>query len=310
MEHTENTANRVATSNAPAKPMPVTQEQVVAFANALRSLLTDPSVQEWFRNIGRGIHRLVEAVRPYAASVGKVLLTLGEILAKLPEQLQVVVLALAARGWFFDHRASLAHYWHAHGLMQTGDVAGADEWMARHFETRLEGIEKDLCERLPHRAAKIRTALAAHRREEFDLAILALLAQADGVCKELRGGHFFLVDRATRRPETDPYAKANSTTMFNQVLHMALVAQIPLKRQMNKRDAADAGLLNRHAVMHGESLDFDTKVNSLRALSLLNYVALALDDPEVEEPVPLVNTLVRSASLMPPAQPSPNGQET
>ena len=94
------------------------------------------------------------------------------------------------------------------------------------------------------------------------------------------------------------------------MLNGLLVAQIPLKRQMNKRDANDAGLLNRHAVMHGESLDFDTKMNSLRALSLLNYVALALDEPDTEEPVPLVNTLVRSASLLPPAQPSPNGQET
>ena len=35
--------------------------------------------------------------------------------------------------------------------------------------------------------------------------------------------------------------------------------------------------LNRHAVMHGESLDYDTKEKSLRALSLLNYVAVALN---------------------------------
>lgn len=310
MERSEKNTVVPASPQQQLKPAPPLNEQMLALADAIRSLVTDPEVQELFRNINRGIQRMVEAVRPYAAIVGNVLQGVGQMLAKLPEQLQVVVLAMAARGWFFDHRASMAHYWRAHDLIQAGDLAAADELMAKHFEARLETIERELCERLPHRAKKIRTALAAHRRDEFDLAILALLAQADGVCKELRGGHFFLMDRATRRPETDPYAKANSTTVFNQVLHLALVEQIPLKHQMKKRDAVDAGLLNRHAVMHGESLDFDTKMNSLRALSLLNYVALALDDPDTVEQVPMVNTLVRSATLMSPTQPSSTGQET
>lgn len=35
--------------------------------------------------------------------------------------------------------------------------------------------------------------------------------------------------------------------------------------------------LNRHAVMHGESLDYDTKGKQLAALSFLNYVALDLN---------------------------------
>lgn len=110
------------------------------------------------------------------------------------------------------------------------------------------------------------------------------------------------MDRTTRRPEADPYARANSNTVFNQILHMALVEEIPLKQQMSKRSSAEVGLLNRHAVMHGESLDFDTKENSLRALSLLNYVALALDEPDTEAPTNLTNTVVRSASLAMPVK--------
>lgn len=286
MEHSGNNMSRPSTPPTLTKPVHLTQEQVVAFVEAMHKLLADPGVQDWFRNIANGIQRLVEEVRPYAVTIGNVLKAVNELLAKLPEQLQSLVLALAARGWFFDHRASLALYWQLHELNRTGDVAGVDALMEKHYETRLDDIEADLCTRLAHRAPKIRSAPAAHRRGEFDLAIPALLAQADGVCKELRGGHFFLMDRATRLPETAAYVTANSSTVFRQVLHMALVEQIPLKHQMSKRGAADAGLLNRHAVMHGHSLDFDTKLNSLRAVSLLNYVALALDNPEAGQAAP------------------------
>ncbi len=38
MEHTDNTTNRSATTNAAAKPMPLTQEQLRAYANAIRTL--------------------------------------------------------------------------------------------------------------------------------------------------------------------------------------------------------------------------------------------------------------------------------
>ena len=41
--------------------------------------------------------------------------------------------------------------------------------------------------------------------------------------------------------------------------------------------------LNRHAVMHGESLDYGSEENGLKAVSLLNYVSYILsEDPELE----------------------------
>ena len=34
--------------------------------------------------------------------------------------------------------------------------------------------------------------------------------------------------------------------------------------------------LNRHMVLHGESLDYDTRENSLKAISLIGYVGRVL----------------------------------
>lgn len=281
----------------------LTPEQLEAFTKTVRALAQDPGVREAFQSIVRGIQQVVAKVQPIFKFFGTMLLAIAEMMERLPEELQRAVLALAARGWFFDHEADLADYWMAEAHIREGNAAGADALMFNHFASRLDDIEEALCARVPQRSQKIRNAIAAHRRGEFDLSVLALLAQADGVCKELRGGHFFLMDRLTRKPEAAAYAMANSNSVFSQVLHMALVEQIPLKHQMSKRDTADAGLLNRHAVMHGESLDYDTKENSLRALSLLNYVALALDPQDTNKVTAATTVIVRSAVSVMPVKP-------
>jgi hypothetical protein len=41
--------------------------------------------------------------------------------------------------------------------------------------------------------------------------------------------------------------------------------------------------LGRHAVIHGVDTEYGTKINSLKAISWLGYVALALSQPDEEE---------------------------
>jgi hypothetical protein len=196
----------------------------------------------------------------------------------------------------------LSGYWNAEQLVSSGDASGADRVMVQHFEGRLDAIELRLCQRLPHRAGKFRNAFAAHRRAEYDLSILAFLSQADGVSKELRGGHFFLKHRKTARPQAACYAESTSENVFDQIVHLALVEELPIKQQMSKIASVAQPTLNRHAVMHGESLDFDTKENSLRALSLLNYVALGLDDAPGLNSRAAADILLHSAATSQPAK--------
>lgn len=231
-----------------------------------------------------------------------VLVGIGQVIEQLPEKLRVAILALTSRGWFFDPEMPLSRYWKAEQLVSSGDAAGADRLMVQHFEGRLDAIELRLCERLPRRAGKFRNAFAAHRRSEYDLSILAFLSQADGISKELRGGHFFLRDRKTARPQTASYAESSSENVFDQIVHLALVEELPIKQQMSKIACVAQPTLNRHAAMHGESLDYDTKENSLRALSLLNYVALGFDDgPPAAARAP-VDMLLHSAATSLPAK--------
>lgn len=52
---------------------------------------------------------------------------------------------------------------------------------------------------------------------------------------------------------------------------------MPISASQRERESV-SNLLNRHAVLHGEAVDYDTRINSNRALSLLVYVAWVLQE--------------------------------
>ncbi|SDM44170.1 hypothetical protein [Polaromonas sp. JS666] len=247
------------------------------WAAEISKALEDPEVKRVLESFARKVGEFLAPLMPALKAFGTALRFVAEAISKLPAALQEAVFTLMHRGWFFDPNMPLSQWWVIHNMIVLGNVVEADQLMAEHFESRLDEIEDELSSALPHRASKFKSGFAAHRRGEYDLSILAFLSQADGVCKELRGGHFFLVDKYTRLPEAAEYAATFGENPIERIVHMALAEKLPIRVQMSKRAAVGLDLLNRHAVMHGESLDHDTKENSLRAISLLNYVALSLN---------------------------------
>lgn len=255
----------------------VKHETANRWAEKISKALEDPEVKRTLESIVRKVGELLTPIMPALKALGNAALYVAEAISKLPAVLQQAIFTLMHRGWFFDPAMPLVQWWAVHNMIDAGNVIEADQLMAEHFESRLSEIEDQLSSALPHRASKFKSGFAAHHRGEYDLSILAFLSQADGVCNELRGGHFFLIDKYTRQPEAAGYAAPFEENPLERIVHMALTTKLPIQVQMSKRATFGLDLLNRHAVMHGESLDHDTKENSLRALSLLNYVALSLN---------------------------------
>jgi len=248
--------------------------QIEAMGEAMRKFLDKPENVEMLRATFTAIGRFLKPLQPALEAIGKTAAFLADVVERLPSQFRGAVIGLANQGWFFDPEMEWPQILGVQGKIAAGKLEEVDQVMASHFEARLDAIESRLCAALPRRAPKFKSAFDAHRRGAYDLSILALLAQSDGVCAELRGGFFFLNDLKRQRPETSAYVEALESDI-DRIIHLALVEDIPLKRKMSKARGQPG--LNRHAVMHGESLDYDTRENSLRAISLLNYIALGLD---------------------------------
>ena len=87
--------------------------------------------------------------------------------------------------------------------------------------------------------------------------------------------------RKNKKPSTAIYVDLVASDTFRHALLSPLSHSLPISASEYERDEY-FNELNRHQVVHGESLDYGTEINSLKSISLLNYVTqvLRLDDED------------------------------
>lgn len=287
------------------------QERAGALAVQLRYRLeTDPEFREQMgqaaKNIVSGIRQMHTQIAEMATRVANegealqkkfmhvacqvepVLRSLIDGFKFLPEALQQVVTSLAQENWFISPDMSLTEPSEAAALFLQGEREKGNQRLARYFQNNVNEIERTLIEALPRRAFLIGSAFAAHRRGEYALAIPVFLAQTDGICFDLANGHLFQAERSKRtgmpaRPETAAFVDEVESDVFWAALLSPLGRKIPINFTAKERGEGFSGL-NRHLVMHGESLDYGTEINSLKCISLLSYAVWVLNKSQARTP--------------------------
>ena len=192
---------------------------------------------------------------------------------ELPPRTQEALILLGTHGWYLDLEMPLPALWEFTKAIAEGNVREAKDALVEYFENRLDEIEKSIVERFPNREKLIRAAFKAHRRQEYELSIPVFLSQSDGICKEVVNEHLFL--KHNKKPRTAIYVEQVTTDTFRAALLSPLAQTLPIAASEHERDKGFYEL-NRHMVLHGESLDYGTKTNGLKAISLINYVAHVL----------------------------------
>ena len=190
----------------------------------------------------------------------------------LPRTQEALIL-LGTHGWYLDLEMPLPGLWELKKALSDGNVAEAEHALVEYFEGRTDEIEKSIVERFPKRQKLITAAFNAHRRQEYELSIPVLLAQTDGICKEVVNENLFL--KHNKKPRTAIYVEQVAADTYRAALLSPLAQTLPIGASEHERDEGFSEL-NRHMVLHGESLDYGNKINSLKAISLINYVAHVL----------------------------------
>lgn len=193
---------------------------------------------------------------------------------ELPKHIQEVLLLLGENGWYLDLEMPLPTLWYLRDILDEGNLLKAENILIKYFENRLCEIEKSILKKFPSRKHLLKPAFNAHRREEYCLSIPIFLAQTDGICKEAVGQCLFM--KSNRKPQTATYVDQIANDTFMAALLSPLAKTLPINASENERPRRFNGL-NRHMVLHGESLDYGSKVNSLKAISLVNYVSCLTD---------------------------------
>jgi len=239
--------------------------------------------------VGSKISQVLSSVQTIGAAVAPLLVQIGTALREMPPRLEAAVTAMASHGWYVDADQGLDEIETLRTLIDARNTGKVDELLMAHFESRLPAIEEALIAELPRRGKILRSAFAAHRRGEYELSVPVLVIQADGACVDLTTHHFFQKARGTQVPEVAAHIAATQSPGSALFLGpISLELPISASEKARERIAAQRGWtnwneLNRHQVLHGESVDYATRLNSLKAISLLNYLVSFLpgdNDPE------------------------------
>lgn len=260
--------------------LPDMAEAVACFAEAQRSVL-----KESLCNI-QGIAESFNQFQDTAEAVNRHFLETTKGIAKAIEQwfgnqeedIRSSFERLARHGWFPDPSMSLTLSTRLAGLVDDQpDVV--DKAVSALLRERFDEIEAELVESYPDRAHLLHDAFEAHRKSTYTLSIPVFLTQAEG----------FVWDRCSKALYNQNQRRTAVKGLRTQVQYRSfdaflepLMISTPLWKPGAKLGTTFAGL-NRHQVLHGVSADYDTEVNSLRAVSFLSYIHWILNQIVEEE---------------------------
>lgn len=179
-------------------------------------------------------------------------------------------LMLARRGWYPGGNLPIGILSEAATLLSEGDEEG-ERILASHFEIEAGALGQSLINAHPKQAAAIEQTLEAHEAGNYWLTVPSLLILAEAIAKD--------------HGMPSPYSKAEGEKLILKVLEarenfqvavafMApLLVSVPIDWSPDQRATYGNPILNRHLILHGESRDYGTRLNSLRTLSHLLYVS-------------------------------------
>lgn len=247
------------------------------------------------RNVGREFNNKVEAI---GLGFGKPMQPLTDLAASLrdidPNNTEALVerlrtlsadryhvwLRLAHQGWFLwpSPEIPAVDVLTLATLLDKGNE-NVDEFMAKWVEDKIVAIHEILVQRFPVRKDLLDSAFEAHANAKYSLAIPIFLAQADGIYRELSCSRKGVYSKITEKgvglvPQCKGYVDGLGVDEELLYLLEPLRVVTPLNTSKSHRDPS---LLNRHEVMHGTTCDYGTRLNSLKAISHLLYVATFLD---------------------------------
>jgi hypothetical protein len=182
---------------------------------------------------------------------------------------------LSERGWLADLDFPIQMLNAVNVLYKKKDFTAIDDGMAAYTERTVSDVVARHCEQdWPHRWPILKPALKAHKKKQYALCIPVFLAQADGMCQEIFGVKLY-----GRSKNGIPHTALKVAALQPDKATATLLEPLLVASSFNAYDEEaklKPAVVNRHEVLHGVSVTYATKTNSLRAISLLYYVAFTV----------------------------------
>lgn len=218
------------------------------------------------------------------------LLEMLEVAENIPVAMRNANVILATQGWYVLGDVSAEEFFTAANSLSDGDKETVNKRMADYYRSNADEIKQRLCESNPCRQQIIKSAFAAHESSNFYLSIPIMLIQADGICFDLIGTQLFSKDKKV--PRIAAKFEGIEKDSYLDILLECLRQVMPINASESERKFLDNDILNRHAILHGEEINYANETNSLKTISLLHFVShsicmatRAMDSSQSIEPI-------------------------
>ncbi len=238
-----------------------------------------PIITKFLQEIGNSFAPVIDQISKELVRVAPSVTLFFKALETLPDATKASVLAMAENGWFFDKEMTLDGLFKFLSAHQKGSLEEMEGELIDHFEGRLNSIEKIVVKKYPHRKRILSEAFKAHRDGLYELSVPVFLSQADGISLEITNGKNYFM--STGRKGISKLIEEAVESSYKEAFLSPLLQKKPLPISAPSRKRGSH--LNRHAVLHGEDVDYATKPNSLKAVSFLNYIAVVFAEALTEK---------------------------
>jgi hypothetical protein len=209
---------------------------------------------------------------------GEIKASLRNRLLELPIATKRFVEKCAKNGWFVSEEFD------QFGLAQLVDKDDAfiESVLINTYRTNIQSILEKLRTSFPYRALLIQSAFEAHNQGNYNASIPLMLAQAEGICQDKYGVKLFSTKNGVPLTKEKVENQLKSKGYIGGVIEAVVEPLISGSALMlnnsemfNKRTAdPNYNVLNRHEILHGVDKNYGNEINSLRAISLLSYLAI------------------------------------
>ena len=198
-----------------------------------------------------------------------------EAVNKLPDKVRIASKKLAEKGWFLSVDLPIRVY---HDLaISVNNVTESN--LIVYYQAKTDQILADLETAFPERSHLFHSAFEAHKQKNYNASIPLFLAQSEGVCVDMLGEKLYSKRNGAPRTKSVIENRIKNApsggiieAFVEPLLSGSALSLGTTEMEHKRKQHSDYNVLNRHEIMHGSDKNYGSEINSLRAISLLDYL--------------------------------------
>lgn len=253
------------------KPFLAMQEKLRPMIEMQKKMEHISKIQKTFENINKIHASIPKFDSPFLQQLSS-FQEIGDRLKEYQEKTPNYLLLIAQNGWYMELDCEMSFPSEIAKDFEKNNADVANQKLIKYYTDNVSRIFLELSSRHSFRKTIFDQILSSFERGEYYCVIPTILTQVDGICFDFTQKKFFIKEK------NNAYLPQISSELEKSVGSFLNIYLSPLKNQtpimVQERQISEFPCkLNRHEILHGINVEYGTKENCLKVISLLKYIS-------------------------------------